>query len=90
MRKKRENWGEDSEPNNLYELEVYRTEPMTWKTASVIPKALSRNVTEAFSNFYNSGAEMVEGAPLHPFDPPVLWDVDTSLWDYVEKQGLSG
>ena len=33
---------------------------------------------------------MVEGAPLLPFDPPVLWDVDTSLWDFVVKQGLSG
>ena len=90
LKKIRENGGEDSEPNNLYELEVYRTEPMTWKTARVIPKALSRNVTEAFSKFYDSGTEMVEGAPLLPFDPPVLWDVDTSLWDYVEKQGLSG
>ena len=50
---------------------------------------LRTEVTEAFPNFYDSGVEMVEGAPLLHFDPPVLWDVDTSLWDYVENQGLS-
>jgi hypothetical protein len=28
---------------------------------------------------------MVEGAP---FDSPLLWDVDTSLWDFVlEEEG---
>ena len=31
---------------------------------------------------------MVEGAALLPFDPPILWDEDTSLWDFV--QGCSG
>ena len=33
---------------------------------------------------------MAEGAPLHPFKPPLLWDVDTCLWDFVVEQGLSG
>jgi hypothetical protein len=33
---------------------------------------------------------MVEGAPLLPFDPPLLWDIDTSLWDFLLEQGLSG
>jgi hypothetical protein len=26
---------------------------------------------------------MVDGAPLLPFDTPLLWDVDTSLWAFV-------
>ena len=25
---------------------------------------------------------MVDGAPLLPFDPPLLWDVDTGLWAF--------
>jgi hypothetical protein len=33
---------------------------------------------------------MVEGAALLPFDPPILWDEGTSLWDYVLEQGRSG
>ena len=33
---------------------------------------------------------MTEGAALLPFDPPLLWDVDTCLWDFVVEQGLSG
>jgi hypothetical protein len=69
--------------NNLYELDIYRTLPIAWASARAISKALSENVTEAFTNLYDSGAGMVEGAPLLPFDPPLLWDVDTSLWDFV-------
>ena len=33
---------------------------------------------------------MTKGAPEEPFDPPVHWDLDTSLWDFVVEQGLSG
>jgi hypothetical protein len=33
---------------------------------------------------------LVEGAALLPFDPPILWDEDTSLWDFVLEQGRSG
>ena len=33
---------------------------------------------------------MVEGAAMLPFDPPILWDEDTSLWDFVLEQGRSG
>jgi len=32
---------------------------------------------------------MSKGAPEEPFDPPVHWDSDTSLWDYVVEQGLA-
>ena len=74
----------------LYELEIYRTQPMIWNSARAIPKALIDNVTEAFTNFYDSGTEMVEGAPLLPFGPPLLWDVDTCIWNFVVEQGLSG
>ena len=55
---------------------------MTWKSARAFPKALSRNIPEASTKF--------EGAHLLPFNSPVLWDVDTSIWDFVLKQGLSG
>ena len=68
---------------NGIELDFYRTTPLAWETARAIHKALSENVTESFANFYNSGAEMVDGAPLLPFDPPLLWDVDTSLSAFV-------
>jgi hypothetical protein len=27
---------------------------------------------------------------LLPFNPPLTWDKDTSLWDFVLEQGLSG
>jgi hypothetical protein len=53
-------------------------------------KTLSEIATKAFTNFYDSGAEMVEGAILLPFDPPILWDEDTSLWDFVLEQRRSG
>jgi hypothetical protein len=33
---------------------------------------------------------MVVGAPLLPFDPSLLWDVNTSLWDFVLEKGVSG
>jgi hypothetical protein len=33
---------------------------------------------------------MVEGAPLLPFNPPLLWDLYTSLWDFRLEQGGSG
>ena len=89
-RKNRKNGGKDSETNNSSELEVYRTEPMTWKSTRSISKALSNNVNETFTNFYFSGTEMTEGAALLPFDPPLLWDADTCLWDFVVEQGLSG
>jgi hypothetical protein len=39
---------------------------------------------------YNLGALMVERAALLPFDPPILWDEDISLWDFVLEQGRSG
>ena len=32
---------------------------------------------------------MSKGAPEEPLDPPVHWDSDTSLWDYVVEQGLA-
>jgi hypothetical protein len=76
--------------NNLHKLDFYRTLPIAWPSARAIPKALSGNVTEAFTNLYDSGAEMVEVVLLFSFDPPLLWDVDTSLWDFVLEQGLSG
>ena len=88
--KKRENGGKGSEVNNLHELDIYRTSPLAWASARAIPKALSENATKALTNFYNSGAEMAEGAALLPFDPPILWDEDTSLWDFVLEQGHSG
>ena len=59
------------------------TELLSWETARAIPQALSENVIDSFANFYHSGADMVEGAPLLPFDPPLHWDVDTSLWAFV-------
>jgi hypothetical protein len=73
--------------NNLYKLDIYRNSPIARASARDIPEALSKNVTKAFDNFYDSGTKMVEGAPLLPFDPPLLWDVDTSLWDFVLEQG---
>jgi hypothetical protein len=85
-----ETGGKGSELKNSYELDVYRTSPMAWDSARAILKALSKNVTAAFTNFYDSGAEKVERAALLPFDPPILWDEDTSLWDFVLKQGRSG
>jgi hypothetical protein len=89
-KKNRENGGKGSEMNNLYELDIYRTSPIAWASTRAIPKAISENAIEAFSNFYDSGAEMVEGAALLPYNPPILWDEDTSLWDFVLEQGCSG
>jgi hypothetical protein len=75
--------------NNLYELDIYRTSPIAWASTRAIPKALSNNAIKAFSNFYDSGTKMAEGAALLPFDPLILWDEDTSLWDFVLEQGRS-
>ena len=61
---------------------------MTWKSARAITTTLSRNVTDAFTHFYDSVAEMVKGASLLHFYLPFLWYEDTSLWDFL--QGLSG
>ena len=41
-------------------------------------------------NCYDSGTVMAEGAAMLPFNPPILWDEDTSLWDFVLEQGHSG
>jgi hypothetical protein len=30
---------------------------------------------------------MTEGTAMLPFDPPILCDEDTSLWDFVLDQG---
>jgi hypothetical protein len=43
-----------------------------------------------FLIFHDSGAEMVEGAALLPFDPQILSDEDTRVWDFVLEQGRSG
>jgi hypothetical protein len=74
----------------LYELDIYRTSPLAWASARAIPKALSENASKTFTNFYDSVAEMAEGAAMLPFDPPILCDEDTSLWDFVLEQGRSG
>jgi hypothetical protein len=74
----------------LYELDSYKTSPINWVSTRAIPKALSKNAIEAISNCYDSGAEMVEGAALLPFNPPIQWDEETSLWDFVLEQGRSG
>jgi hypothetical protein len=51
-------------------LDIYITLPISWSSIRAIHKALSEKAIEAFSNFYNSGAEMVEGAALLSFAPP--------------------
>ena len=69
----------DSEASDSYELDYLRTSPMTWTTSRSIPKALSENATEAFSNYFNSGLEMVDGARGLQIDPPALWGKETQL-----------
>jgi hypothetical protein len=87
-KKIRENGGTDSEPSDSYELDFLRTLPMTWTTSRSIPKALSENATEAFSNNFNSGLDMVDGARGLQIDPPVLWGEENQLWKFVKCQRM--
>jgi len=62
------------------ELQVDRTTPKNCESTRSFPNEKSK-----VSSI--SGTEMTKGAPEEPFDPPVHWDLDTCLWDYVVEQG---
>ena len=82
-KKVRNRGGTASATSNSSELQVVRASPKNCESTSSVPK-------EKIKNSSISGSEMSEGSSEEPLDPPVHWDSDTSLWDYVVEQGLSG
>ena len=81
-RKNRTRGGKASATSNSSELQVDRAAPKNCESTRSVPN-------EKIKNSSISGTEMTKGAPEEPFDLPVHWDSDTSLWDYVVEQGLS-
>ena len=80
-KKVRNRGGTASATSNSSELQVVRASPENCESTSSVPK-------EKVKNSSISGSEMSEGSSEEPLDPPVHWDSDTSLWDYVVEQGL--
>jgi len=81
-RKNRKRRGKASATSNSLELQVDRAAPKNCESTRSVPN-------EKLKNSSILGTEMSKGAPEEPLDPPVHWDSDTSLWDYVVEQGLA-